>query len=133
MTPLDTVLDRLSNCRKTPIGYSARCPAHDDKSPSLSIAEGNDGRVLLHCWAGCNFRDIMTAIGLTEADAFVGQRSSRSRKYPNTRQIIEEVNIVRVYEAMREAGKSLSEADTARYELALKRLQQSREANNARF
>jgi hypothetical protein len=34
-------------------GWTARCPAHDDRNPSLSITEDRDGRVLLHCFAGC--------------------------------------------------------------------------------
>lgn len=42
---------------------SARCPAHDDKRPSLSIAEGDDGRLLCHCHAGCEFASIMAGLG----------------------------------------------------------------------
>ena len=34
-------------------GYQSLCPAHDDNKPSLSINEGTDERVLLHCHAGC--------------------------------------------------------------------------------
>lgn len=41
---------------------SACCPAHDDHSPSLSISTGDDGRLLLHCFAGCDFRDIRAAL-----------------------------------------------------------------------
>lgn len=40
----------------------ACCPAHDDRTPSLSLADGADGRLLLHCHAGCDFRDIMGAL-----------------------------------------------------------------------
>ena len=40
----------------------ARCPAHDDRSPSLSIAEGHDGRLLLYCFAGCDFEAIRAAL-----------------------------------------------------------------------
>jgi len=42
----------------------ARCPAHDDRDPSLSIRDGRDGRLLLHCHAGCDFTDILAAAGL---------------------------------------------------------------------
>lgn len=48
---------------------SARCPAHDDRKPSLSIDQGDVG-VKLHCHAGCTYGDIMAAVGLTEADGF---------------------------------------------------------------
>jgi len=49
----------------------ARCPAHDDTQPSLSITEGRDGRVLLHCFAECPTEKIVSAIGLTMRDLFL--------------------------------------------------------------
>ena len=50
---------------RTSSGWSARCPAHDDKHPSLSIREGNDGRLLLKCHKGCDFADILKAANIT--------------------------------------------------------------------
>ena len=44
MTPLDRLLAKLPNTKKTTKGWSARCPAHEDKSPSLSISEGDVGQ-----------------------------------------------------------------------------------------
>ncbi|HLW82620.1 MAG TPA: hypothetical protein VKS20_11345 [Candidatus Acidoferrales bacterium] len=41
-----------------------RCPAHADRSPSLSIREGSDGRVLLHCFAGCSLEAVCEATGI---------------------------------------------------------------------
>lgn len=38
-----------------------RCPAHDDRSPSLSIADG-ETKLLVHCFAGCNARDVLAAL-----------------------------------------------------------------------
>ncbi len=52
---------------------TARCPAHDDRLPSLSLANGHDGRLLLTCYAGCSFREIIQAlirIGLLGKQAF---------------------------------------------------------------
>jgi len=49
---------------------SARCPAHDDREPSLAVSEGADGRALLHCHAGCATRDVIAALGLTWSDLF---------------------------------------------------------------
>lgn len=46
------------------------CPAHDDRTPSLSIRRTADGRVLLHCFAGCRTDDVLAALGLTWADLF---------------------------------------------------------------
>jgi len=43
-------------------GYLARCVAHPDRNPSLLINDGEDGRLLLHCYAGCEFRDIIAAL-----------------------------------------------------------------------
>lgn len=51
-------------------GWSCRCPAHDDKAPSLSISEGNDGRALAHCHAGCTPDSVLAAIGMKAADLF---------------------------------------------------------------
>ena len=48
--------------RRIARGWIARCPAHRDRTPSLSIAEGADGRPLLHCFGGCGWRDIRDAL-----------------------------------------------------------------------
>lgn len=50
--------------------YSAKCPAHDDRKASLSISEGEDGRILLNCHAGCSAEEICGALGLKTADLF---------------------------------------------------------------
>jgi putative DNA primase/helicase len=48
--------------RRGESSWVARCPAHDDRHPSLSIAEGADGRLLLRCFAGCSWSAIKTAL-----------------------------------------------------------------------
>ena len=55
------------NAQRTPSGWQARCPAHEDRRASLSIGQGEDGKLLLHCHAGCAFDDIMTAAGIERA------------------------------------------------------------------
>ncbi len=52
-------------------GWTCRCPAHDDRNPSLSINVGDDGRVLLRCHRGCSIEEIVGSVGLTLADLFV--------------------------------------------------------------
>ena len=52
MTPVERVLSKLPEAKRNGKGWHARCPAHDDRQPSLSIAEGDDGRALMHCHAG---------------------------------------------------------------------------------
>lgn len=60
----------LEGLRRNGSNYLALCPAHEDHAPSLSIGEGDDGRILLHCWAGCRTRDIVAALGLQWSDLF---------------------------------------------------------------
>jgi 5S rRNA maturation endonuclease (ribonuclease M5) len=52
-------------------GWQAKCPAHEDHTPSLSISEGHDGRILLKCFAGCPTESIVAALGLELRDLFV--------------------------------------------------------------
>lgn len=63
-------LSRLGQVRKSGKNWIAKCPAHQDRSPSLMISERNDGSVGLYCFAGCKTDDICGAIGLTLADLF---------------------------------------------------------------
>lgn len=64
-------------------GYIARCPAHDDRNPSLSISEGNGGKVLLHCFAGCTIDEICKACDLNVSDLFSKQSEKACRiEYP---------------------------------------------------
>ena len=67
----ESLLSRLSKVRKMGADrWMACCPAHQDKSPSLSIRELSDGRILLHCWTGCSAESILDSIGLTFDDLF---------------------------------------------------------------
>jgi hypothetical protein len=59
--------------------YVANCPAHEDRSPSLSIREGENGRVLVHCFAGCTHTAILASVGLTTRDLFVGPPPSPAK------------------------------------------------------
>ena len=72
--PLSRVLELLAGrglqVRNAANGYMAQCPAHADGSPSLSVKPGEDGRVLLHCFAGCETDAIATALGLQMTDLF---------------------------------------------------------------
>lgn len=60
--------------RESHDGFTAQCPAHEDRHPSLSISEGADGRALLFCHAGCGFEDVLAALGLLATDAFAEGR-----------------------------------------------------------
>jgi putative DNA primase/helicase len=68
---LQRVLYRLSGVKRNGSGgYEALCPVHEDRRPSLSIAEGEDDQVLLHCHAGCSPQTIIAEIGLEMRDLF---------------------------------------------------------------
>lgn len=56
------------HARRSGSRWLALCPAHKDHSPSLGIAEGEGGRVLLHCWAGCATEAVLAALGLAWRD-----------------------------------------------------------------
>lgn len=67
--PVTLVLSKLESVRPRGEGqWMARCPAHDDRKPSLSVTLGDYGRVLLHCFAGCSFKAVLAAAGLDASD-----------------------------------------------------------------
>lgn len=80
---VDDLLPQLEAVRRISRGYIGRCPAHADKSPSLSIREDN-ARILIHCFSGCKAEEIVAALGLEMRDLFTdtpishGQRPTRT-------------------------------------------------------
>jgi hypothetical protein len=65
--PIDIVLSHLEGVHRSGAGYMAKCPNHADRQASLSIKEGDDGRVLLHCFASCGTADVVVSAGLAFA------------------------------------------------------------------
>jgi hypothetical protein len=82
--PLDTIIDALEqqDCspRRRGDEWSAKCPAHPDDNPSLSIGTGADGCVLVHCFAGCPTETITAALGLCDRDLFPASTSATRRR-----------------------------------------------------
>lgn len=71
MTTIDKLLDRLEGLKQSVPGkWIARCPAHDDRSPSLAIRELPDGMILIHCFGGCETEAILSAMQLQFSDLF---------------------------------------------------------------
>ena len=66
---LDHIRSRLDGVRGNGSSFMAKCPSHSDKSPSLSVKDCGD-RIVLHCFAGCDTRDVLEAIGLSWGDLF---------------------------------------------------------------
>ena len=70
-SPVDLLLSRLDGVKQTsPSKWLARCPAHEDRSPSLSVREGDGGTVLVHCFGGCSIDAVCAAVGLELSDLF---------------------------------------------------------------
>ena len=94
---IEELLSRVDGVRTTGQGkYVARCPAHDDKSPSLAIKECSDGRILIHDFAGCETEDVLAAVGMTFSDIMpekVGtEHSYRPQKWLNARDALATLN-----------------------------------------
>jgi len=69
--PIDRLLPLLSGVKQSGAGtWKAKCPAHNDKNPSLSIREKDDSAILIRCWAGCSVYEIVSAVGLELSDLF---------------------------------------------------------------
>ena len=90
MTPVERILEALTahGCepRRSGEGWSARCPAHDDRKPSLSINEGREGRAVMKCHAniGCKVDAICTALGVPVLDLFPTANMIPSPSNPKT-------------------------------------------------
>jgi hypothetical protein len=63
-----TILHKFKNIKRTGDNWTVMCPAHDDKHNSLSVGEGNGGRILLYCHAGCTLEEICRAAGVELKD-----------------------------------------------------------------
>jgi len=75
------LLSHLDGVRETGRDrWIAKCPAHDDKSPSLAIREV-DERVLIHCFSGCSTYEIVSAMGLELSDLFPEKINTGNKRY----------------------------------------------------
>lgn len=74
-------IDRLEGVRQAGPGrWVAKCPAHDDRSPSLCVRETDDGTVLIKCFGGCGAADVVAAVGLELRDLFPERPAEHRRK-----------------------------------------------------
>ena len=67
---IEELITRLKRARRSGAGWAACCPAHDDRTPSLSVSVGENGGILLKCFAGCELEAIVSALGLAVSDLF---------------------------------------------------------------
>lgn len=130
-TPADRLLPALDRLKETGAGrWIACCPAHDDRNPSLSIRETEDGVILLHCWAGCATAEVAGALGLELRDLFPPRPEYQSRGPIRRRwpayQVLQclalEARIAALAARELAAGEVLHANDLGRLELAAQRL-----------
>lgn len=135
----DNFVSHLDKVRKTGSArWVALCPAHGDRSPSLSIRESDDGRVLLHCFTGCSASEVVQAVGLSLSDLFpenlIGESHAikgERRPFPAAdvlRCIAFEALVVLTAGAALLAGEPFADADRARLVLAVGRIQAALDA-----
>lgn len=137
MSAFQQLVERLDGVNRTGDDRcTARCPAHDDKHQSLSIREVRDGRVLVHCFAGCETFYVLAAIGLEFKDLYPEPLVHHAKPTkPNhwhaamdaLRAIkFESLIIVLSAESMA-SGKSLSDEDRDRLLVAANRVREAAE------
>lgn len=123
-------VSRLAKARKTGPGrWVACCPAHEDDHPSFTIREIEDGRILVHCFGGCNVEEVVAAVGVSLSDLFPEKLIDYARperkpfRAEDVMKCVEmEMQIVALCAADMAAGKSLSDTDRKRLALANSRL-----------
>lgn len=128
----DRLLTRLDRVRQTGSNqWSACCPAHDDRSPSLGIKELPDGRLLIRCHAGCDAEEIVSAVSLSLSDLYpprmTGQhyRGRRERLITATQGlaiVANETLVAAIIVSDSAKGKSVTDKDIDRLWLAVGRI-----------
>jgi hypothetical protein len=126
--PADLLLARLQRVKQSGAGrWMACCPAHEDRNASLSIRQVDDGRLLVHCFAGCSVDEVTRAAGLELSDLFP-PRVDDERRPPRVRRAFlardailalrRELTVAWVILADVAAGKPLGEQDRKRAGIA---------------
>ena len=115
---IEDILNRFDGVRESGSGqYSCRCPAHEDKSNSLGIKQGEGDHILLNCFAGCDTKHILDSVGLTWKDILPDNdvtqeiKTSGFNPYSVLKMIRDEVLIIGLASADIRKGKQLNDAD----------------------
>lgn len=136
---IEKLLASLDKVRKTGSdSWLACCPAHKDKSPSLSVSYTSDGVVLIHCFAGCATREVLSAVNISFEELYPPRTAHavKGKRRPISaadilRAIQFEALIVVVAGRMMLAG-DLNESDQKRTVLAMERINKALEAGGIR-
>lgn len=133
--PCSDLISRLEGVRRSAEGrWAARCPAHADKRASLSIRELDDGRVLVHCFAGCAVEDVLSACGATFETLFPLRKIEHAvperRAFPAADvlcALVDELTLISVIAIEMRRGDPISDETYARLQVAIERVQAGRE------
>lgn len=127
MKHLDDFLGRLDGVVKSVSGWTAKCPAHDDHSPSLSVGIGEENKLLLNCFAGCKLDAILDALGLEGSSLYPREEDSQQDDLPALRKEVQPAASPElVHEVYDELLKALSLEDGHRENLRRRGLDDGR-------
>lgn len=130
---LEAVLNRFDNVKK--VGseqYSCRCPSHNDKNNSLGIKQDGD-KILFNCFAGCNVKSILDAVGLKWKDIMPNdnemdmQIKKTFNPYAVLKMLRDEVLLVGLCSTSIRKGKPLNDVDHNRLMLAVSNIRDAYE------
>ena len=133
MSDINDLLNRLSKVKQTGSGkWVACCPAHEDRSPSLSIRQADD-KILIYCFAGCDVDDVVGSVGMSLSDLMpesvghnhqpsIATELTASTKAELFDVMVGETSIFMVAARQIAMGIPFSEIDTKRIRLAESRL-----------
>jgi hypothetical protein len=138
MSQLENILSRLTKVKGRAGNFVACCPAHEDRSPSLAVKE-QDGKIVMHCFAGCSVENIVGASGLEMTDLFPPTTPNYTQPAPKVRffatdllKVLHlEAQIVAVCAYDMSKGKTLAKPDLERLQTAYQRINEAVEAANA--
>ena len=132
---IDDFLSRLKKVHGRNGRWTACCPAHNDKSPSLAVRELDDGRILVKCFSGCSAAEIVASVGMDLTDLFPPDDSSllyRTKPAKSERKPFYPSDLLKItrFEALIVAmvarditkGKNVSESDLERLNVAFERI-----------
>ena len=128
---LERLLNSLGKVKGRNGSWTAACPAHADKSPSLAVRQVEDGRILLHCFGGCSVHDVLGSVGMEMADLFPDTGENKKAIKPAfyatdlLRVIAFESLVVSIGASDMSKGKQLSEKDLQRMQKAAHRIQEA--------
>lgn len=129
----DAFISRCTKARETGRGtWIACCPGHDDKNPSMTVRELEDGRVLVHCFAGCSVEEILQSVGM-EFDALFPDDRPKADHSPSMRRpfpaadvlaaLANELGVIAIIVGDVEEKREVSAADMTRLRLARQRVE----------